>query len=159
MFLDPKFWLAISFLLFLCLVIKYVMPKILALLDDKSKQVADEIAQAKQLKEEAEKLFSDAKKHREESLEYSKKLIEDAKNEASRLLADSQRALEEEIAKRTSLAKEKIKTEEEKAIREIKSEIINSAIKIVEEKAANISSNQAAQLSAKSIENISRIIN
>ena len=34
MFLDPRFWLAISFFIFLALMIKYIMPKIINALEN-----------------------------------------------------------------------------------------------------------------------------
>ncbi|MES2678040.1 MAG: hypothetical protein V4612_07015 [Pseudomonadota bacterium] len=157
-FADPKFWLSISFLIFLALVIKFVLPKIILALDSKSKQIADQIIAAKQMKEKAEQLLLAAKKHHEESLAYCQKLIEDAKAEAAKLVADSQKSLGEELAKKTDLAKERIALEEEKTIREIKSGIISAAIKIIATKAANLSGNSAADLSKKAIDDISKMV-
>ena len=158
MFSDPRFWLAISFCIFLALLIKYVFPKIAAALDSKTKQIADQISAAKQMRESAEQLLLEAKKHHDESLQYCHKLIENAKDEAEKLLADSQRALEEELSKKTNLAKEKIKLEEEKAIREIKTEIIRSAITAIENKATNLSGNSTSEISKKAISNISAML-
>ncbi len=157
-FADPKFWLSISFLIFLALVIKFALPKIILALDGKSKQIADQITSAKQMKEKAEQLLLVAKKHHEESLTYCQKLIADAQAEAAKLLTDSQKSLEEELAKKTDLAKERIALEEEKTIREIKSGIISAAIKIIETKAANLSGNSAADLSKKAIIDISKMV-
>lgn len=157
-FSDPRFWLTISFGIFLTLMLKYVMPKIIAALDNKSKQIANQINEARQMKEKAEQLLLAAKKHHEESLLFCQKLIEDAKAEAAKLLADSQKSLTEELGKKTNLAKERISLEEEKTIREIKSGIISAAIKIIETKAANLSGNSAADLSKKAIDDISKMV-
>jgi F-type H+-transporting ATPase subunit b len=151
MFLEPKFWLAISFFTFVALMIKYALPLIIKMIDDKSKQIAKDIADARNAKEEAENLLAEAKKYSEESKKYCQKLIDDAQNEAAKILADSQKSLEDEINKKTDLAKERIKNEEEKTIREIKSNIIDAAIKNVAKKAANNSEKDAAELVERAV--------
>ena len=50
---NEKFWLAIAFLTFVGLIIKYVGPKITKSLDQKSKEIAEEILAAKEMKEKA----------------------------------------------------------------------------------------------------------
>ncbi|MFT5703869.1 MAG: F-type H+-transporting ATPase subunit b [Rickettsiales bacterium] len=157
-FSDPTFWLAVSFSIFTALILKYVLPKITAALDNKSKQIADDIAKAKNSKEQADQFLIDAKKHYEESTRHCQKLIEDAKNEGKKLFEDAEKSLEVEISKRTSLAKERITAEEEKIVREIKSGIISAAIKAIEIRAANISSDSAKDFSKKSINDISKMI-
>jgi F-type H+-transporting ATPase subunit b len=158
MFHDPKLWLAISFLVFLSLMIKYIFPFLTRALNNKQKQIADNINQAKSMKEQAEKLLEDAKKYNEESLAYSKKLIEEAKVSASKLLADSQKSIEEEITKKMDLTKDRIRLEEEGAIREIKSNIINAAIKTIEERATKLSDNSAMSITNKAIDNIGKVV-
>jgi len=157
-FSDPRFWLAVSFFIFLTLVAKYLMPKIIESLDNKSQQILNQIKIAEQSRQKAEQLLLEAQKHHEESLIYCAKLIEDAKSEASELLTYSQKLLAEELDKKTNLTKERIATDEEKTMRDIKSEIINAAIKIIETKAANFNNNSATILSKKAITNISKII-
>jgi F-type H+-transporting ATPase subunit b len=158
MFLDPRFWLTISFSIFTILLIKYVLPKILVALDNKSKQIADSIEQAKQMKEKAEQLLLEAKKYHEESLVYCQKLIHDAKEEADKLLSDSKKELAGELLKKTNLAKERIKQEEEKTVREIKSNIIASAIKIITNKSNNLSVESSSAIAKKAAADISKMI-
>lgn len=156
MFHDPAFWLAVSFLIFVGLIAKFALPFIIRSLDDKTKNIAKQISDAKEMREQAEKLLKDAKKYHEESLLFSQKLIEDAKIESANLLSETQRSLEEEIAKKTSIAKERIKSEEEKVIREIKSGIIEAAIKVIETKAAGLANN--SPFNKQAINNISKTI-
>jgi F-type H+-transporting ATPase subunit b len=158
MFLDPKFWLTISFLIFTTLIIKYVLPKILNTLDNKSKQIANDIEQAKKMREEAEKLLIDTKNYHEDSLLYCQKLIEDAKKEADKLLSDSKKELEAELLKKTNLAQERIKQEEEKTIREIKSNIIASAIKTISNKASNLTIASSSIMTKKAAADISKTV-
>ena len=158
MFLDPRFWLAISFFIFLALMIKYIMPKIINALDNKSKHIADEIEQARQMKERAEQLLLEAKKHHQESLLYCQKLLTDTKNAAEKLLADSRNDLEQELIRRTNLAKERIKQKEEKTIIDIKIAIILAVIKIIEEKSHNLPNQSSSKIAEIATIDISKMI-
>ena len=158
MFLDPRFWLAISFLIFLTLLIKYIVPKIITALDNKSKQIANDIEQAKQIKEKAEELLLKTKQYHQESLLYCKKLIDKTKKETEKLLADSQNSLEQELINKTNLAKNRIRQEEEKIIRDIKLNIITSAIKIIEKKSQNLTNHSSSDSLKRAAEDISKMI-
>jgi len=158
MFLDPRFWLAISFCIFLALVFKYIIPKIINVLDNKSKHITNEIEQARQMKEKAEQLLLEAQKYHQESMLYCQKLILDTKNATEKLLADSRNDLELELIRRTNLAKDRIKQEEEKTIRDIKSSIILAAIKIIEEKSNNLPSQSSSAIARIATIDISKMI-
>lgn len=125
---NEKFWLAISFTAFVVFIIKFIKPLILKTLDQKSQAIGNEILAAKELKEKAEKFLAKAQKYAEESESYAKKLIQDAESEAAQFAAESQKALEAEIAKKTAASIERIKIEETSAIRQIKTQIIESAL-------------------------------
>ncbi len=158
MFLDPRFWLTISFLIFVALIAKYVLPIILAALDNKSKQIADKIKQAKQMMQKAEQLLIEAKKYHQESLSYCQKLISDTTEEAEKLLADSKKDLEAELLKKTNLAKERIKQEEDKTVREIKSNIIAAAIKTIENRSNNLSTESSSAIAKRAATDISKMV-
>jgi len=125
---NEKFWLAIAFLSFVALCIKYVLPKINKALDAKSKKIAEDILMAKKLREQAEKLLEEAKAFHEYSLEKSQKIIEDSQQESIKIELALKKELEEKIAKITAISLERLKSEEESAIRIVKESIVNSAI-------------------------------
>ncbi len=129
---NEKFWLAIAFLAFLALLLKFARKAISKGLEDKSKAIAEEILAAKELREKAKKLLEAAEKHAAESANYAQQLIKDAEDEAQKFLNEAQKTAEDEVAKKTSAAAERIKQEEASAIREIKHKIINNALKDVE---------------------------
>ena len=125
---NEKFWLAIAFLSFVALCIKYVLHKINKALDAKSKKIAEDILMAKKLREQAEKLLEEAKAFHEYSLEKSQKIIEDSQQESIKIELALKKELEEKIAKITAISLERLKSEEESAIRIVKESIVNSAI-------------------------------
>ncbi len=132
---NEKFWLAIAFLTFVGLIIKYVGPKITKSLDQKSKEIAEEILAAKEMKEKAAKLLATAEAYYKESLSYSEKLLKDAEIEANQFLIDAQKSISEELNKKTAAAQNRIKNAEEGAIRDIKNSIVAAALKAVEAEA------------------------
>jgi F-type H+-transporting ATPase subunit b len=125
---DEKFWLAIAFFTFLGLVIRFAWPIIRKSLDDNSKKIAQEILAAKEMKENAEKLLSKAEIIYKEAVLFSEKLVKDTQEEVKQLTAEAQKLLDDEVAKRKATALSRIKNEEESAIRELKTKIVNSAL-------------------------------
>jgi len=154
--LNEKFWLAVSFFAFVVLIVKYVWPHIAKALDSNSKKIAEELIAAKELKERAEKLLINAEKFYNESVAFAQKLTQDAEAETKKLTEESRQALELEIKKRTETALSRVKLEEERMIREVKIQIINSTM---EKLAGNLDLNQGEQekLIEKSIKNLEHI--
>lgn len=128
LFHDPKFWLAISFLIFVGLIIKYVFPFILRMIDGKANQIKTSLEEAKAAKEKAEKLLQDAEKYYEDSVKYGEQIIKDATQESQNIISEYKTNLEAEINKKVEAANNRIKNSEERVVREIKSKIIQSAI-------------------------------
>lgn len=149
LFHDPRFWLAISFLLFLILIIRYALPLILKMIDDKGKQISQTLQEAEDLRKQAEKLLNDAEKYHEDSIKYSQKLIEDANMESEKIINDSKITIANEINKKIAAAEERIKTSEERVVREIKTKIIKSAIGAIESNVDKIVDDKAMDLALK----------
>jgi len=154
---DEKFWLAIAFFSFFALVIKYAWPLIRKALDNSSKKIAEEILTAKEMKEAAEKLFIEAQQLHEDAVSFSKKLIKDTEDEVQKLANESEKLLEEEVAKRKKIALDRIRFEEEFAIRELKSKIVNSALgKLANE--LNLNKEDHEKLVEKAVNNLGKTV-
>jgi F-type H+-transporting ATPase subunit b len=156
---NEKFWLAIAFLTFVVFIIKLVGPKMLKALDQKSKEIAEEILAARELREKAVKLLAAAETYHQESMIYSQKLISDAELEAKNFLAEAEKNVTEEVTKRTNAAYERIKNEEEKTLREVKSAIVATALKTIEDEAAkNLDKKNSDYLLSEATQNFGKII-
>ena len=59
-YLDPKFWVAVSFFIFVALVGRMAWAKITAMLDGRAQQVRTDLAEASRLRTEAEALLKQA---------------------------------------------------------------------------------------------------
>ncbi len=159
-FLDPRFWLAVSFFIFLALMIKYALPAILKMLDGKANMVAEEVLKASEAKAKAEQLLADAEINFQNAITFSKKLIADAEKEARNLIEHSQKITEEEIQRKLNLVTNRIHQEEEKAIREVKGWLISAAVGVMKENIAKNNDKKSPSISiANSINDVSKLIN
>lgn len=154
---DEKFWLAIAFFSFFTLVVKYFWPLIRKGLDDSSKKIAEEILAAKEMKENAEKLLSKAEQLYQDAISFSEKLIRDTEDEVKKLAAESEKLLSEELTKRKTAALDRIKFEEESAVRELKVKIVNSALgKLAND--LNLSKEDHEKLVEKAVNNFGKTV-
>jgi len=159
MFHDPKFWLAIAFLTFIGLVVKFARATISKSLEAKSKAIAEEILAAKEMKERATALLAKAEKYAQDSESFAAKLLKDAEDEAKKFAAEAAEMVNLEIAKKTAASIERIKIEEMSAIREIKSRIVNSAIsELSENLSKEMTKENHDQLIAKALGDFEKII-
>ena len=73
---DSSFFVALSFLIFVGLVIYMGLPRmIISALDKRSADIQDELDEARNLREEAQKLLAKEKKNLDKAAEESKNLI------------------------------------------------------------------------------------
>lgn len=126
---DPLFWVALSFVVFVGLVLYYGVPAIVTkALDDRADAIRKELDEARKLREEAQALLSDYQRKAREAENEAKSIIEQAKIEAEALATDSRKALIESLERRSKIAEEKIARAESQALSEVRSTAIETAI-------------------------------
>lgn len=126
---DPLFWVALSFVVFVALVLYYGVPAIVTKsLDDRADAIRKELDEARKLREEAQALLSDYQRKAREAENEAKSIIEQAKIEAEALATDSRKALIESLERRSKIAEEKIARAESQALSEVRSTAIETAI-------------------------------
>jgi F-type H+-transporting ATPase subunit b len=154
---DEKFWLALAFLAFIALLIKFAKSKIVNSLDQKAQEITEAITGAKKAKEDAEKLLEEVKNYQKDSTKYAEKLITDASKQATELAKQAKQEVENEITKKTEATILRIKSEEEIAIRELKQNIVKVAISNLEENLSkNLSNQEQKNLFTKSSEELAK---
>ena len=138
--LDSKYWVSQSFwliLIFLTLYLslsKYFIPKIKENLDDREKKINENLDQAKELSELADK----------KKLDYENELS-NAKKEVIKILSESKRQLDKSInQKKTEFDKEI-----EKEVKKVEQEILS-----LKKGSSNSINSIAEEIAAKVIENI-----
>jgi F-type H+-transporting ATPase subunit b len=126
---TPEFWVAVSFFLFLGLVIYLgVHKKLAAALDARAAAIAKELDQAKQLRVEAEKVLADYRKKQGDAVKEAQGIIELASKEAEILAAETRRSIKEQFDRRMKLAEDKIARAESDALREVREAAANAAV-------------------------------
>jgi F-type H+-transporting ATPase subunit b len=127
-YLDPKFWLAISFTIFILILLKYVAPIILNNLNNKRFKIIENLKNSEEARLKAEKLLLKAQQYYDDSIKYCDQLIKDTELETNNIIEHHNELVKKEIDKKIAAAEDRIKSGEDKIIRDIKSKIISSAI-------------------------------
>jgi F-type H+-transporting ATPase subunit b len=126
-------WVAVALVIFLAVLVKFGVPaKIVAALDSRGEKVAQELAEARRLRQEAEKLLGEYESKRKAAEAEAAGLIAAAREEADRLSAEAAAKLEDFVARRTRSAQEKIAQAEVQAEAEVRAAAAEAATKAAE---------------------------
>jgi F-type H+-transporting ATPase subunit b len=132
-FYEAETWVAVAFAIFLLLVWRAGGHRwILSNLDDRSKRVSAELAEARRLKDEAENLLAEYQKKRREAENEATAIIAQAKIEATEIAAEAKTRMEEFVARRTKMAEAKIIQAESQAVADVRAAAADAAIKVSE---------------------------
>lgn len=127
--LDATLWAFVGLVVFLALVTYLGVPKkVLAALDDKTKKIADELEEAKRLREEAQSLLAEYERKRKAAEDEAAEIVEAAKSEADRLTEEAQQSLDDLITRRTKAVEEKIAQAESQAIADVRARSADIAV-------------------------------
>jgi F-type H+-transporting ATPase subunit b len=155
---DATFFVAVSFLLFVALVVWIGLPgSILNALDERSANIQKELDEARILHEEAQSLLAKEKRKLEKCDEEIKEILKKASDQADLLAENSKKTLQEEIQRKQKQADLKISQARDEAIREVKSKATDLSVIIAKEYLKeNIDDKISSELVDKSIEDLKR---
>jgi F-type H+-transporting ATPase subunit b len=126
---TPEFWVAVSFFLFLGLIFYFgVHKKVGEALDARSAAIAKEIEEARQLREEAEKVLADYRRKEGNAAKEAEGIIDLATKEAKALAAETSRSMKEQFERRMKLAEDKIARAEADAVAEVRAAAADAAV-------------------------------
>jgi F-type H+-transporting ATPase subunit b len=121
MFEDHEFWVATSFVLFLALMLYLRIPgRIAAALDNRARQIAKELDEARAIRAEAEALMANYRDTRTQAEKDAAEIVARAKADAEAMAAEMHRQVETQIARRIQLAEDNIRRAEAQAIQEVR---------------------------------------
>lgn len=127
--LDNTFYATVALVIFLGIMAYFGVPKIIGkLLDGKIKQIADELAAAKRLREEAAALLAEYEQKRVAAESEAAGIIAAAQDEAVRMTAEAQVALADLLKRRTKAVEDKIAQAEAAAVAEVRARSADVAI-------------------------------
>jgi F-type H+-transporting ATPase subunit b len=127
------FWVAVALVIFLALLAKFgVHRSLIAALDARGEKVAHELAEARRLRQDAEKLLAEYEAKRKAAETEAAGIIASAKEEATRLAAEAEAKLAEFVTRRTKSAEDKIAQAEIQAEAEVRAAAAEAATRAAE---------------------------
>lgn len=158
---NPYFWVLVSFLGFIALLMYYGVPGLIGkALDARANAIKAELDEARRLREEAQALLSDYQSKAKAAEQEAKSIIEQAQREAEALASESQKALAESLERRFKLAEEKIARAEAQAVSEVRAAAVDAAVMAAEKIiAGKVSGNAGAGLIDEAIKDLKGKLN
>ena len=127
--LEPEFWVAVSFFVFLGVIAYFgVHKKLASALDGRAASIARDLEEAKHLREEAAKVLADYERKQGDAAKEAQAIIKLASKEAEELAAETRRSMAEHFERRMKLAEDKIARAETEALREVRAAAADAAI-------------------------------
>lgn len=121
LFKDPTFWVLVSFVIFVGVVLWKRVPAMIAKgLDARAAAIAKDIAEAQKLRDEAQTLYAAYQRKQRDAEKEAEDIVVQARAEAERLAAETRATLEAQLARRTKMAEDKIAQAEAQAIAEVR---------------------------------------
>ena len=129
MTIDATFWVAISFLLFIGLLVYFKIPqKVNEILNQLILNIKKEIDESEKLRNEAKTLLDNSQSKLESASEETNKIIEQAKKDSENLVIEINEKFHKSAEIKKKLAETKITQMKEAAIKEIKDTSIKIAV-------------------------------
>lgn len=155
-FYNSTFVVAISFFLFIGLLGYLGVHKFIAkALDDRADKIRAELAEAKQLKEEAQEIFADFERKHKEVQSQAESIISNAKAEAEAAAVRAKADIATSIERRLKAADEQIELAEAEAVKEVKDTAVSVAVAAASEVlAAKMSSDKDQGLVEAAIKDV-----
>ncbi len=158
---EPEFWVAVSFFLFVALVLYLgVHKKVATALDARAALIAKELEEARRLRDEAEKVLADYRRKQGEAVSETKNIVDLAVKEAEALAAETRKSVKEHFDRRMKLAEDKIARAEQDAVREVRSVAVDAAVAAAQSLIAkNLTADRAGKLVSESIDTLKSKLN
>jgi len=154
--IDATFWVAISFFIFLGVLVYLKVPqKINNFLTNKINEIKKELEEAEKLKKEARNLLGDYESKIAKSQKESKKIIDAAKEESEKTILEKTAKFHQIIEERKKSVEQKIIQMKENALKDIKHISVKISIETAENLIKNsIDKNKLENFYAKSLDQI-----
>ena len=129
MTIDATFWVAISFLLFIGLLVYFKIPqKVNEMLNQLISNIKNEIDESEKLRNEAKTLLDNSQTKLDNARNETNKIIDQAKKDSERLVIELNEKFHKSAEMKKKLAETKINQMKETAIKEIKDTSIKIAV-------------------------------
>jgi len=125
---NAEFWVAVAFVLLLCLFGYFGVHRVLiSALDHRRDRIQKELDDARRLKEEAQKLVAEYRARRDSAEREAQDIVANAKADAERIAQDAKAKMEDFVARRTKSAENKIAQAEMQAVADVRAAAAEAA--------------------------------
>ena len=155
--LDPGLfvWTIITFLILLGVLTRFAWKPLLKALETRENEISQSLEDAKKAKQELERLSAEGDEIIAKARSEAQGIVSEGKKAAEQLTATTINKAKEEAMANLSAAKEQIKIERDKAIVEIKGEVVNLSLSIAEKLVKkNLSKEDNKSLIDESLKNV-----
>jgi F-type H+-transporting ATPase subunit b len=126
---DESFFVALAFVTVIAAFLYLKLPqRLLAALDAKSAEIANELDEARRLLEEAEALLADYETRRKSAEQQAEEIVTEARETAQRLAEEARVSMQAQLERRTQQAENKIALAEEQLVGEVRAAISRLAV-------------------------------
>ena len=130
---SAEFWVGVAFVIFWGILIYFGVPqRLLGSLDSRGQRIADELAEAKRLRQDAERLLKEYETKRTAAEQEAADIVSNAREEAERLAREAQEKMAEFVTRRTASAEAKIAQAQAQASAEVRAAAVDAAIRASE---------------------------
>jgi F-type H+-transporting ATPase subunit b len=130
---SAEFWVGVAFVIFWGVMFYFGVPgNVLNQLDSRGKRIGDELAEAKRLRQDAERLLKEYESKRAAAEREAADIVSNARDEAERLAREAQEKMADFVKRRTATAEAKIAQAEVQASAEVRAAAVDAAIKASE---------------------------
>tara|TARA_B100000029_G_scaffold390293_1_gene387083 strand:- start:152 stop:649 length:498 start_codon:yes stop_codon:yes gene_type:complete len=160
MIIDATFWVAVSFLIFVAVLIYFKVPQKVDLsLNESIKKIREEIDNAEKLKDEAKNILSEYESKMSKSKQEINSLIRKAKDQSEKNIIKTNEEFHNIVESRKKSAEEKIRQMKAQAIKDVKNLSVDIAISSVEKIIKNsIDKKKLDKIYISSIEETKKIL-
>lgn len=153
---NTDFIVLLAFLLFIGVLVYFRVPSMAAkMLDERADGIRKDLDEAREMREEAQKLLDSYERKQREVQEQADRIVENARKEAQAAAEQGKKDVEASIERRIRAAEEQIQSAEESAVRQIRNEAVNVAIAAAREVLAEqMTANEANKRIDQSIETV-----
>lgn len=132
-FLDPAFWVAVGFFIFLGALAWFGVHKtIIGALDARADAIKAEFAEAARLRGEAESLLASFETKRKEAEAEAAAIVAQAKSDAERMAKEAEAKIADFVKRRTTQAEQKIAQAESQAAADVRAAAAEAAVRASE---------------------------
>lgn len=155
---NPEFWVAVAFVLVVAVLAKPVARLLNEMLNRRIEAIADRIAEAQKLNEDAQKMLAEYEKKYLNAEKEARNILRKSEKEIEFLKEDRLKKLEADMEMKQKEAEQRIKTAQEAAMKEITTLTSEMTIRALKEVLAkNLDKKAQDRLIEASIEEISKL--